>query len=159
MKVIFLDVDGVLNYKNSAERCGKYVGIDENKVKLLAHLVKKTGAKVVLISTWKHNWYKIPNKNKQDDMANYLDEKFRNAGIALFNKTPDRDQDTYLGRGEGIVVYVHDHGVDGFAILDDCQYDYDACDLTEFWVMTDSTVGLTAENVELAAILIEKGWR
>lgn len=159
MKVIFLDIDGVLNYKECTARCGKYMGIDDDKAQLLARLVKKTEAKIVLISTWKYNWYKSPNKNKQDDMANYLDEKFRNAAIDVFDKTLDRDEDAYLGRGEGIVVYIHNHCVDSFAILDDCQYDYDSCDLTEFWVKTDATIGLTEEDVEKATILIEKGWQ
>lgn len=159
MKVIFLDIDGVLNFQDCTARCGKYIGIDDDKVKLLARLAEMTDARIVLVSTWKHNWYKHTHKYKQDDMANYLDEKLRAAGLFVYDKTPDKDDGKYLGRGESIVAYVHKHDVKGFAILDDFQYDYDACDLTEFWVKTDSTVGLTAENVELAAILIEKGWR
>lgn len=55
--------------------------------------------------------------------------------------------------------YVHEHDVERFAILDDCQFDYDACGLTEFWVKTNAKVGLTEENVEKAIRLIEKGWQ
>lgn len=39
MKVIFLDIDGVLNYKNSKSK------VEEEKVKLLKHIVDETNAK------------------------------------------------------------------------------------------------------------------
>lgn len=159
MKVIFLDIDGVLNYKECTARCGKYMGIDDDKVLLLAHLVKKTGAKIVLVSTWKENWYTGVNKHMQDDMANYLDKKLRVAGLTIFDKTPDKYEGHYLGRGEGIVVYIHKHNVKRFVILDDCQYDYDACDLTDYWVKTNYDVGLTEENVQQAIKLMENDWQ
>ena len=158
MNVIFLDVDGVLNYKNCTARCGKYIGIDDDKVKLLARLVDATDAKIVLVSTWKENWYTEPNKHKQNYMANYLDEKLRLAGLSILDKTPNK-YDEYLGRGEGIVVYVHTHDVKRFVILDDYQYDYDSCDLTDYWVKTDYNVGLTEENVLQAIKIMEKDWQ
>ena len=159
MKVIFLDVDGVLNFKGCKARCGYYLGVDDGKTHLLAKIVRKTGAKIVLVSTWKENWYPAQRKNEQDYMADYLDERLAAAGLFIYDKTPDVADGQYLGRGEGIVEYVHGHGVSGFAILDDCQFDYDACDLTDFWVATDERVGLTQANVDKAIDLIEKGWQ
>ena len=53
MKVIFLDIDGVLNTPSSESRCGEYIGIDDEKVKKLKKIVEKTKAEIVLISTWK----------------------------------------------------------------------------------------------------------
>ena len=35
MKVIFLDIDGVLNTPSSENRCGEYIGIDDEKVEKL----------------------------------------------------------------------------------------------------------------------------
>ena len=35
MKVIFLDIDGVLNTPFSESRCGEYIGIDDEKVEKL----------------------------------------------------------------------------------------------------------------------------
>ena len=159
MNVIFLDIDGVLNYKDCTERCGKYIGIDGDKVKLLARLVDATDAKIVLVSTWKEKWHMGANKHMQDYIANYLDEKLRAAGLAGFDKTPNKYEGQYLGRGEGIVVYIHSHDVKRFVILDDCQYDYDSCDLTEYWVKTNYDAGLTEENVQQAIILMEKDWQ
>lgn len=158
MNVIFLDVDGVLNYSGCAARCGRYLGIEDEKVKLLARLVEATGAKIVLVSTWKENWYTEPNKHKQDYLANYLDEKLSVAGLTVLDKTPN-EYDWYLGRGEGIVVYIHTHDVKRFVILDDNQFDYDGCDLTDFWVKTDDNVGLTEENVLQAIKIMSKDWQ
>ena len=58
MKVIFLDIDGVLNCQSSKSSCHGMVGIDNDKVKRLKEIVKATGAKMVLISTWKTDWQK-----------------------------------------------------------------------------------------------------
>ena len=41
MKVIFLDIDGVLNTPSSESRCGEYIGIDDEKVKKLKKIVEK----------------------------------------------------------------------------------------------------------------------
>lgn len=46
MKIIFLDIDGVLNYMGSSV-------LDNTCVENLRYLVSETGAKIVLISTWK----------------------------------------------------------------------------------------------------------
>lgn len=46
MKIIFLDIDGVLNYQGSNL-------IDEGCLNNLRNIIKQTGAKIVLISTWK----------------------------------------------------------------------------------------------------------
>ena len=60
MKVIFLDVDGVLNSDEYFDRIqnldieGIESDIDINKVKLLKKAVDTTGAKVVLSSSWRY---------------------------------------------------------------------------------------------------------
>ena len=56
MKIIFLDVDGVLNCKSSKSRCGGFLGIDDSKVKLLKEIIDITGAKIVLSSSWRYGW-------------------------------------------------------------------------------------------------------
>ena len=59
IKVIFLDVDGVLNDQASNSKCGFYTGIDDKKVKRLRAIVEATNAKIVLVSSWKKHWEKI----------------------------------------------------------------------------------------------------
>ena len=46
-KIIFLDIDGVLNHVNTKEP------INLEKVKLLKHIVKSTQSKIVLSSSWR----------------------------------------------------------------------------------------------------------
>ncbi len=59
-KIIFLDIDGVLNSqlfytsgRHSTRRAEFRNDIDPESVKLLNELIKETGAKVVVTSTWR----------------------------------------------------------------------------------------------------------
>lgn len=65
MRCIFLDIDGVLNNKNSmalssvfgvhpnSEECGGMFTVDPTCVKLLECVILMTGAKIVISSTWR----------------------------------------------------------------------------------------------------------
>ncbi len=67
MKIIFLDVDGVLNCHNTFKKQHeKYIKtgiweieIELSKVKLLKQIVDNTNAKIVLSSTWRLSWLYI----------------------------------------------------------------------------------------------------
>ena len=158
MKVIFLDIDGVLNEEKSRSRCCGYRGIDEKKVENLAKIVKETGAKIVLVSTWKEYWQKT-DKAHQGMMANYLDKKLKKQGLTVLDKTEnlDRASGQYLSRGEGILLFLATHAVKKYVILDDYQFDYDGCGLTENYIKTDNENGGLTEELALQAISILKG--
>ena len=51
-RIIFLDIDGVLN-RNGNDESGKHEYYNEGMVKELSYLVKKTGAKIILSSSWR----------------------------------------------------------------------------------------------------------
>ena len=62
MKVIFLDVDGVLNSeddlrvfreKNNITETILYAEVEDRPLKLLKELVEKSGAKIVVSSSWR----------------------------------------------------------------------------------------------------------
>lgn len=54
MKVIFLDIDGVLNTRHTLERAGRFVGLDHMLVARFNSLLMLIGdAKVVLSCTWR----------------------------------------------------------------------------------------------------------
>ena len=57
MKVIFLDIDGVLNSDEYIDRAKNVQGrhIDIDKVKLLKKAIDETGAKTVLTSSWRNS--------------------------------------------------------------------------------------------------------
>ena len=151
MKVIFLDVDGVLNTPSSESRCDEYIGIDDEKVEKLKKIVEKTKAEIVLISTWKKYWRKEEKlKPLQDYSANYLDEKLAKQGLKAIDKTKDKANGRYLSRGEGILEYVYRNNVENYIILDDCQFDYDGCDLTDNYIKTNQIEGLSEQQVKAA---------
>lgn len=157
MKVIFLDIDGVLNTPTSEARCGEYVGIDDEKVSLLADIVNRTKAEIALISTWKKYWRKEERRKPlQDYLATYLDEKLASFGLKVFDKTKDESDGLYLSRGEGILEFIDRNKVDCYVILDDLQFDYDGCDLTDCLIKTNPKMGLTNEQVEKACEILLK---
>ena len=59
MKIIFLDIDGVLNCKYTKEEIFFFPFVSPKKIELLKQLIERTGAKVVLSSTWRHGWADI----------------------------------------------------------------------------------------------------
>ena len=157
MKVIFLDIDGVLNTPSSESRCGEYIGIDDDKTKLLADIVKRTNAEIVLVSTWKKYWRKEEKlKPLQDYSATYLDEKLKKFGIKAADKTKDKSDEKYLSRGEGILEYIARNKVEKHVILDDFQFDYVGCDLTDYLIKTKQAEGLKKAQAEKACKILSE---
>ena len=152
-KIIFLDVDGVLNCVSTKDLIGYYKGIEDKKVDLLKKIVDATGAKIVLVSTWKECWYKESVlKERQDDCADYLDKKLARASLTIVDKT----EDEWSNRGDGIREYLRHlkwKGIDvsNFVILDDELFDYKERKLTKYLVQTSYYGGgLKEKHVEHA---------
>lgn len=75
MKLIFLDIDGVLNCAETEERMpGNIYALDADFVERFLWVIEKTGAKVVLSSTWRLH----------EDTRNAI----KAAGIEFFSCTP-----------------------------------------------------------------------
>jgi hypothetical protein len=113
MKVIFLDIDGVVNNADSA---GRYtyrgiIGIDPNLAFLVGKLVMETDAKVVLSSSWRHSPHGVEEVERQ--VCKLLDMTVtlgRPAGIGI----------EYCERGREIKEWLDRHPeVERYAILDD----------------------------------------
>lgn len=152
MKIVFLDIDGVLNCQTSNSRCGAYIGIDNDKVKRLRKIVEATNARIVLVSSWRSGWERV-YKNDQNELANYLDRKLKRERLYILDKT----NDSVWNRGEGIIKWVGTHNVDSFIILDDEKFDYADCGIISRLVKTsfyDDNGGLQDEHVELAIDLL-----
>lgn len=144
-----------MNTPYSFNSCGDYVGIDDDKVRRLAHIIGRTNAILVLVSDWKRGWERDEKlKSTQDSTATYLDEKLAKYGLKIADKTKDKADGRYLSRGEGIVDYIYNNNIKLFVILDDFQYDYDGCDLTDNFVKTNSQIGLTSKQVEKACKIL-----
>lgn len=105
MKVLFLDVDGVLNCRTTKERFvrGGFIGIDPKKVALVKQIIKETGCEIVLSSSWR----------LEVDTAFHVAEHLR-----LYDMTPDNRG--LSDRGCEIVAWLEHHlDVTKYAILDD----------------------------------------
>ena len=153
-KVIFLDVDGVLNCRSTEDKCGAYRGIDDKKVSLLKEIVDATGAIIVLISSWKECWTNNPRyKPKQDEMATYLDEKLAKQGLVIRDKTRDGNP---FRRGKGILRFIErqkEIGIDirKYVILDDEIFDYLEAKMSWHLIRTDfEQNGLEKKHVRKA---------
>lgn len=114
MKVIFLDVDGVLNSDEYFDKIknlniqGIQNEIDIEKIKLLKKAIDATGAKVVLSSSWRYT------RNAQ-----YLKEL-----LSSFEIYTDSTPFIQGKRGLEIKQWLLDHqDVENFVILDDEIFD------------------------------------
>ena len=124
MKVIFLDIDGVLNCITTKERIpgsNLLLGIEDVKLSYLKEIVNNTDAKIILTSTWKVDWFK-DEKDKNGKYGIYLDSKFDKNGLEIYDKTSYHVQN----RGSEIYEYLNQNNITGYVIIDDHIFkDYD----------------------------------
>ena len=84
-KVIFLDVDGVLNSNRSTEPT-----IAEDMVKRLAHIARKTGASIILSSSWRYEYVRHinPELDYYDKDIDHLITILKKYGLEIADTTP-----------------------------------------------------------------------
>lgn len=162
MKVIFLDIDGVLNCSTSKsfchdDLCGIIHGIDSDKVKRLAKIVEATGAQIVLSSDWKDGWEKYYTTSKPSHVK-YLDNHLYKKGkLTIKDKTPKTNKGSWF-RGNEILTYLKTHpNIEGYVILDDTFFDdFANKEIEEHLVLTNREVGLTDGDVKNAIKILLK---
>jgi hypothetical protein len=130
MKIIFLDIDGVLNTHFDYDRYG-FSYIDNGLVEILKAIVYATESKIVLSSTWRvaEEDKKIVRSHLRYNLLDFID------------CTPVL---TRLPRAEEIKLWLKEHPeVQKFAILDDS--DNAGIGLEDNFFQTNPYVGLTNE--------------
>ena len=154
MKVIFLDVDGVLNSKKSMLRnyyAGVHVrGIGEDRtdwpdtimVERVNNIIKETDAEIVLSSAWRHVG------------INKMQEYFRAWGIckSIIDFTPK----LYVKRGIEILQWLSNESgksAEQCCIIDD---DSDMLNLMPLLIKTNYIVGIQDIDVEKAITLLNQ---
>lgn len=135
MKVIFLDIDGVLNNSTLLYHYGSEF-IDGDMTELFAKIVLSTEAKVVLSSSWR----------LEDWSRKMVEEALDVYGVEIMDITPSMPR---VRRCREIARWLKEHSeVDEYAIIDD---DPNAGVGMEFnFFMTDPEKGLdmkTAKSV------------
>ena len=115
MKVIFLDFDGVLNYERYV-RASKGFGliIDPERMKLLKQITDKTGAVVVLSTSWREHWSE--NAENCDEIGHQIIDLFSEYDIKIISKTTEER----MPREQQIRLWLHNHPeIEDFAVIDD----------------------------------------
>lgn len=110
-KVLFLDIDGVVNCATTTQRHRGYIGIDPYMAFLVGKIVMYTECEVVLSSSW---------RTFHDDGVEEICKQV--AKITDVTPSPwyDRENDHHSTRGEEIQAWLDKNpDVEVYAILDD----------------------------------------
>ena len=170
-KVIFLDIDGVLN---SDRTLYESISLEDDLILNLKEIVNKTKAKIILSSSWRLSTEAIATlmdkldkfglvisgmtcdgvdldwleKYEFDITKKYLDTKF------------DWDENRQIkithDRGAEIFKWLHDHDDCAYVILDDEIEDIKPYFSESVIVKTSYKIGLTKEDVKKAIQILNK---
>lgn len=136
MKVIFLDIDGVLNTNSDRE-------ISNDKLKLLSELVSKTGADVVLSSSWR-NWWNNPKINIPGSFITNWKKQFLDNNISITLTT-----ELECPKNLSIEKFIIQHDVKRYVVLDD-----EPIGIANL-VQTNGDIGLTQLDCQKAFQLLK----
>ena len=160
-KIIFLDIDGVLNSENSTSQYNDidnstYTGIDTDKVKKLKHIIHQTGAIIVLSSSWRIGWERY-KKDQQFPHADYLDRKMKKNGLKIYDKLQDTPNE--LKRVDNIKAWLRRHFPDDekpiWVMIDDEVRYMNEEDKDNIYI-TDYKTGLTDDDAEKIIKMLNK---
>ena len=139
MKVLFLDIDGVLNtlqYIYDHDTDNPADQIDNRLVERLNRVVERTGCFIVISSSWRILYTQVE-----------LEGILRTCGLTekaiIYDRTPSIPIPHC--RGDEIELWLSGHEIDQFVILDDAA---DMGALKEHLVQTLPTEGLLDSHVE-----------
>ena len=156
MKIIFLDIDGVLNswheFVNPGDRIytSKELWSTEDifpkYIKRLNKIIADTGAKIVISSSWR-KLHTLDNIKKMFNTQGFKGE--------ILDKTPvlHRTLDgTILDRGDEIKKWLEETSIkiDTFIILDDFRYENFACFFKQQFVFIPDSEGIQEDHVQQA---------
>lgn len=146
MKIIFLDIDGVLNsteyYKKVNMKIDNWERFDPETVKLIKALIEEFNARIVITSSWRFGAKDLLMKElRKTQLLKYLYKSWETPMV-------------YLGtRGEEIKQWLTMHSeVNGYVILDD-RDDILTEQLTYF-IKTDIDTGFKQEHYEKARSIL-----
>ena len=152
MRIIFCDVDGVLNHKGCIDRApGGFTGVVEEHIRNLKRIVDETDAKIVLSSDWRL----IKDDPEYGENYDYLVKRLQSvAGLVISDHTVDI---SWSSRGDEIRKYLEDHPeITGYVILDDIPFtSFDAYNLGDNLILTNERKGLTGRDADEAVRILE----
>ena len=144
MKIIFCDIDGVLNSEYYARKHDDRFEIEERKVKNLKKIVDATGAEVVIVS------------HLNSFMGFQFDkeriEMIRNYGVFPIESLTIND--FFVSKEEMVKRWVIDNDVDKYVIIDDHEDNYET--LLNHLVAVKGKHGLTNTHIKEAIKILNK---
>ncbi len=150
MKVIFLDIDGVLNNDAIFEKTKWAYTIDRNLVTLLDKLVRETGAKVIISSTWRKimSVEALKYVLASHGMRTFMNVQGMTPSHSSINRTAEY-------RGDEIAEWlsVTDKKVEAYVILDD-YWDLTMKQHGSKVVRVNEETGLTFEDCRQAMSIL-----
>lgn len=143
VRIVFLDFDGVLNFCGIFEK-----DFDEENVKNLNVILRRTDAKIVIISSWKVRYtlaemcIKLGQGGVVGEVLGVAKKDFKEVFDDNVASRSVREYEILMWLKENKDKY---NKID-FIILDDMEFYYDK--LKDFLVPVDGSKGLTSEDVE-----------
>lgn len=147
MRVIFLDVDGVLNSSETRAKIDGLKGVSKQNLRILRHIVARTQAKIVLTSAWNINFDEKLVPTTKAGM--YLYRRLWENNLWIYDKVND-----YGGnREQAVAEYVKKHNnLTDWVIIDDTHYgDYEKLNPKHI-VYTSPVLGLTKASATEAIV-------
>ena len=168
MKIIFLDIDGVLTNESSLQkkyeyrlRHNEYISeIDKQCIKRLSVIVQMTGAKIVLSSSWRNDW-KNGIEQLKFEKSKWLQYLFDQYHIEIIGITPmiprtEKQNEKYHSwRENEIMYYLKNHNdIKSFCVIDDEIFDLFT--LKHYLVKTNRKYGLQESHIKEAFKILKK---
>jgi hypothetical protein len=148
MKVVFLDFDGVLNsYGFLKQQPHRMDRLDPEAVARLNRLLTRSGAKVVISSSWRVH-HSLEELRKRLGEVGFAGE--------VIGQTPDISWEEYGDPFRGRAVEIQSwldgqsEPLESFVVLDDLYLE----ELAQFLVKTEFEAGLGDEHVEAALAIL-----
>lgn len=158
MRIIFLDIDGVLNsmpYLLSVDAIRNDANnpegaIDARHVAILNEIIRLSGAEVIISSSWR-SAYSPDEIQKILELRGFIGQVIGATPLLHNHYSEDGE---LLYRGNEIQQWLDktDQNIESFIIIDD---DSDMEHLTHRLINTDLDSGLTAEHIPLALSLFD----
>lgn len=183
MKILFLDIDGVLNHSQTKDRIGGYIGLNAGMIKRFNKIIEAhPDVKIVVSSTWRHTFSHGVYENFEQ-----LVELLKSRGVQgeFIGHTPFPVEttggwmsgSTYRTRGAEIRLWLDANPeVENFVILDDdtegmkpkmgtrfytelnnYKDEPIEIDLRPRWVQTSWANGLKERGAEKAIAILKEG--
>lgn len=147
MKIIFLDIDGVLNTEPNLE---KGEDLDPKIVRLLGELTRQTSAGIVITSSWRHRF-------SVAEMKKIFKEHDFGGEVPIVGTTSIEDPEE--DRGSHIKKFIKDNDqlpIDSYVIIDDRHKESLSKKQLKRFVHTDSKRGASRANFYKAKMILNK---